>query len=63
MTSRGNQDWWPDQLNVEILDQNARDVGPMDEDFEYAEAFQELDLEAVKADIEDVMTTSPNRRR
>jgi catalase-peroxidase len=50
-------------LNVEILDQNARDVGPMDEDFEYAEAFQELDLEAVKADIEDVMTTSPNRRR
>jgi catalase-peroxidase len=63
MTSRGNQDWWPDQLNVEILDQNARDVGPMDDDFEYAEAVQELDLEAVKADIEDVMTTSPNRRR
>ncbi|MEA1930919.1 MAG: catalase/peroxidase HPI [Euryarchaeota archaeon] len=53
-----NHDWWPDQLNLQVLDQNARDVGPMDEDFDYAEAFQELDLEAVKADLKDLMTTS-----
>jgi len=53
-----NQDWWPNQLNLELLDQNAVDVGPMDADFDYAEAFESLDLDAVKADIEDVMTTS-----
>jgi catalase-peroxidase len=55
---RSNQDWWPNRLNLEPLDQNARDAGPVDDDFEYAEAFQELDLEEVKADLEDVMTTS-----
>jgi catalase-peroxidase len=55
---RSNQDWWPEQLNLTPLDQNARDVGPMDETFDYAEAFETLDLEAVKADIEEVMTTS-----
>jgi len=53
-----DQDWWPNRLNVGILDQNARTVDPMGEDFDYAEAFQQLDLEAVKADIEEVMTTS-----
>ena len=53
-----NHDWWPNQLNLEILDQNARNVGPMDEEFDYAEAFQTLDLEAVKADLEALMTTS-----
>jgi catalase-peroxidase len=56
--SRSNQDWWPNRLNLKILDQNARDVGPHDEAFDYAEAFQELDLDAVKSDIEDVMTDS-----
>ncbi len=55
---RSNHDWWPNQLNLQILDQNARSVGPMDEDFDYAEAFESLDLEQVKADIEDVLTTS-----
>jgi catalase-peroxidase len=45
-------------LNVEILDQNARDVGPYEDDFDYAEAFQELDLEAVKDDIDDILTDS-----
>ncbi len=58
MMNESNQDWWPNQLNVKLLDQNARGVGPMDAEFDYAEAFQTLDLEAVKADIEDVLTTS-----
>ncbi|ACM57136.1 catalase/peroxidase HPI [Halorubrum lacusprofundi] len=55
---QGNTDWWPNQLNLDILDENARNAGPMDEEFDYAAAFEELDLDAVKADIEDVMTTS-----
>ena len=53
-----DQDWWPNQLKLEILDQNARPADPMDEDFDYAEEFQSLDFDAVKADIEEVMTTS-----
>ncbi|WP_327050594.1 catalase/peroxidase HPI [Halomicrococcus gelatinilyticus] len=53
-----DHDWWPNQLNLEILDQNARQVDPIGEDFDYAEAFESLDLDAVKADIEEVMTTS-----
>ncbi|QZP39426.1 catalase/peroxidase HPI [Halobaculum magnesiiphilum] len=56
--TRSNKDWWPDQLNLEILDHNAQNAGPVDEEFDYAEAFQSLDYEQVKADIEDVMTTS-----
>ena len=52
------QSWWPEQLDLSILDQNARQADPMGEEFDYAEAFEELDLEAVKADIEEVMTTS-----
>src|SRR6056297_3132511 len=56
--TRSNQDWWPDQLNVDILDENARDLGPHDDDFDYAEAFESLDLDEVKADIEAVMTDS-----
>ncbi|MDS0283275.1 catalase/peroxidase HPI [Haloarcula onubensis] len=53
-----NQEWWPNRLRVDVLDQNARRVGPVDEAFDYADAFESLDLDAVKADIEDVMTTS-----
>ncbi|WP_251329967.1 catalase/peroxidase HPI [Haloplanus pelagicus] len=53
-----DQDWWPNQLNLEILDQNAREVDPRGEDFDYAEEFEALDFDAVKADIEEVMTTS-----
>jgi len=55
---RKSHDWWPDKLNLDILDDNAGNLSPMEADFDYAEAFQELDYEAVKADIEDVMTTS-----
>ncbi|WP_254525485.1 catalase/peroxidase HPI [Natrinema caseinilyticum] len=53
-----DHDWWPNQLNVEILDQNAHQIDPIGEEFDYGEAFETLDLESVKADIEDVMTTS-----
>ncbi|MFB6252054.1 MAG: catalase/peroxidase HPI [Halobellus sp.] len=55
---RTTQDWWPDQLDLELLDQNARDVGPMDEDYDYAAEFEKLDYDEVKADIEEVLTDS-----
>jgi catalase-peroxidase len=45
-------------LNLDVLDQNARRADPMGEEFDYAEEFQDLDLDAVKEDIEEVMTTS-----
>ena len=50
-----NDEWWPERLSLEILDQNTSD-DPLGEEFDYAEAFQSLDLEEVKADIEDVLT-------
>ncbi|WP_372479867.1 catalase/peroxidase HPI [Halomicrobium sp. HM KBTZ05] len=53
-----NDEWWPERLSLEILDQNVRDADPLGEEFDYAEEFQKLDLEAVKADIEDVLTDS-----
>ncbi|QHS16266.1 catalase/peroxidase HPI [Halopenitus persicus] len=53
-----NEDWWPNLLRLDVLDDNAHDVSPYDEDFDYAEEFQQLDFEAVKEDIEEVMTTS-----
>ncbi len=56
--AKSNEDWWPNQLNLRPLDQNARPVSPMDEEFDYAEAFESLDLEEVKSDIADVLTTS-----
>jgi catalase-peroxidase len=56
--SRSNQGWWPERLDLSVLDGNARRTDPMGEEFDYGEAFEELDLEAVKADIEEVMTTS-----
>ena len=56
MTS--NQDWWPDQLNLKALRQNSPLSDPMDEDFDYAEAVKTLDVDALKQDIEEVMTTS-----
>src|SRR6056297_3307767 len=52
------QEWWPDQLDLELLDRNSADIGPYGAEFDYAEAFEELDLEAVKSDLEDVMTAS-----
>lgn len=53
-----NQHWWPNQLNLKMLHQNPPQSNPMGEDFNYAEAFKTLDLEALKKDMEALMTTS-----
>ncbi len=53
-----NQRWWPNQLNLKPLHQNSPSGDPMGEDFNYAEAFKTIDLEALQQDIEKVMTTS-----
>jgi catalase-peroxidase len=53
-----NQDWWPNQLNLQVLHQHSPRSNPLGEDFSYAEAFQKLDVEALKRDITEVMTTS-----
>ena len=53
-----NRDWWPNQLNLGILRQNSTLSNPMDEDFNYAEAFQSLDLAALKQDLVELMTDS-----
>ncbi|MEM7206235.1 MAG: catalase/peroxidase HPI [Pseudomonadota bacterium] len=53
-----NRDWWPNQLNLNILHQHSDLSSPMDPDFDYAKAFSSLDLDAVKKDIFDVMTDS-----
>ncbi|WP_334079244.1 catalase/peroxidase HPI [Microbulbifer sp. M83] len=57
-TPMSNQDWWPEKLDLQPLRLHAAKSNPMDEDFDYAEAFQSLDLDAVKSDIEKVLTTS-----
>ena len=54
----GNRGWWPDRLNLRILAKNPVEANPLGEEFDYAEAFETLDLDAVKRDIEDVLTTS-----
>src|SRR3977135_2595411 len=56
--ARSNRDWWPNQLKLEILHQNLRLANPMGKEFNYAEEFKKLDLDALKKDIEAVMTTS-----
>lgn len=53
-----NRDWWPNQLKLNILRQHSPLSNPMDEDFNYAEAFKSLDLEAVKKDLHALMTDS-----
>ncbi|MDQ1166600.1 catalase/peroxidase HPI [Flavobacterium sp. SORGH_AS_0622] len=57
-TGTKNRDWWPKQLKVNILRQNSALSNPMDKDFNYAEAFKTLDLEAVKKDLHELMTDS-----
>ncbi len=53
-----NQDWWPNQLSLDVLRDNSSLSDPMGDDFDYAEAFQSLDLAALKTDLETLMTTS-----
>ncbi|MEU4964865.1 catalase/peroxidase HPI [Streptomyces smyrnaeus] len=54
----GNRQWWPERLNLKILAKNPAVANPLGEDFDYAEAFKSLDLQAVKRDIAEVLTTS-----
>jgi catalase-peroxidase len=56
-TGKTNQDWWPNQLNLKVLQQYSS-ADPLDIDFDYAEEFESLDLAEVKQDIEALMTTS-----
>ena len=53
-----NRDWWPNQLNLKILHQHSLKSNPMGKAFNYAEAFKSLDLDALKHDIFQLMTTS-----
>jgi catalase-peroxidase len=56
--SFSNKHWWPNQLSLKLLHQNSPMSNPMDAEFDYAEEFKSLDLDAVKKDLEEVMTTS-----
>ena len=53
-----NQQWWPDQLNLNILHQHDSKSNPMDNDFDYREEFKKLDYDALKKDLNDLMTDS-----
>ena len=56
--STANQQWWPDQLNLNILHQHDKKSNPMGEDFDYREEFKKLDYDALKKDLNDLMTDS-----
>ncbi|MBU0468618.1 MAG: catalase/peroxidase HPI [Candidatus Omnitrophica bacterium] len=53
-----NQDWWPNQMDLKILHLHSSKVNPMEEDFNYAEEFKKLDLDAIKKDLYALMTDS-----
>ncbi|MEV0976354.1 catalase/peroxidase HPI [Streptomyces sp. NPDC049915] len=55
---RTNRDWWPNQLDLQVLHQHSPRSNPMDEDFDYAKEFATLDVDALKRDVFAVMTTS-----
>ena len=56
--SMSNNQWWPDQLNLSILHQHDNKSNPMDKDFDYREEFKKLDYDALKKDLNDLMTDS-----
>ena len=56
--NRSNQQWWPNNLNLKILHQHDSKSNPLGPDFDYKRAFEELDYEALKADLHDLMTDS-----
>ncbi len=53
-----NTEWWPNKLNLKVLAKNTPVSNPLAADFNYAEAFEALDLDAVKADLAEAMTKS-----
>ena len=55
---KSNQDWWPNRLNLKILRRHHSSPDPLGEDFDYAEEFKSLDLDALKKDLDELMTTS-----
>ena len=54
----GNREWWPNQLNLKILRKHPAVANPMGEDFDYTAAFKTLDLDALRQDVDELMTTS-----
>ena len=56
--ARSLSEWWPNQLNLKLLHQNTIDSNPLGPDFDYAEEFKKLDVDAVKADLHALMTDS-----
>ena len=58
LLGRQNRDWWPDQLDLEILTEDGRRADPMDEDYDYCEAFNAVDYKALKDDLTALMTDS-----
>ncbi len=58
VSMRSNRDWWPNQLNLKILHQKGEKANPLGPDFNYAEEFKKLDLDALKTDLFDLMTDS-----
>ncbi len=56
--SMANQHWWPEQLNLKVLNQNAPQISPLGDTFDYAAAFKSLDYKALKKDLADLMTSS-----
>jgi len=56
--STANQHWWPNQLNLKVLNQNAPQIDPMGEEFDYAAEFKSIDYKALKKDLTDLMTDS-----
>jgi len=55
---RTNRDWWPNQLDLSVLHKNTVEADPMGADYSYAEAFKSLDVEALRKDLVELMTTS-----
>ena len=53
-----NQDWWPNQVDLSVLKKHAPQANPMGDAFDYAEEFSKLDVEALKRDMFELMTTS-----
>ena len=56
LTRKSNQEWWPNQLNLNILHQHSSLSNPMGKEFNYAEEFKKLDFEGLKGDLYALMT-------